>query len=158
MRLLTPSDYVIGHVTSLVACGIVVTLVFDGAPLPSKSGTDHERMLKREEARRQAMRLQREGNTDAARAAFAKAVDVSASMAAAVIAAARAKWGDDDSAKVKWIVAPYEADAQLAFLARNNLVDVVISEDSDCLAYAVPRTIFKFDVTTGSAVLRIYTA
>ena len=58
-----------------------MTLVFDGAPLPSKAGTDHERMLKREEARRHAMRLQREGNPDAHKE-FAKAVDVSAAMAA----------------------------------------------------------------------------
>lgn len=36
-------------------------------------------------------------------------------------------------------VAPYEADAQLAFLARNGEVDLVISEDSDMLVYECPR-------------------
>eukprot|EP00618_Florenciella_parvula_P006655 CAMPEP_0119480558 /NCGR_PEP_ID=MMETSP1344-20130328/9308_1 /TAXON_ID=236787 /ORGANISM="Florenciella parvula, Strain CCMP2471" /LENGTH=499 /DNA_ID=CAMNT_0007514879 /DNA_START=170 /DNA_END=1666 /DNA_ORIENTATION=+ len=142
-------DYVIGHVSSLVSCGVKVTLVFDGAPLPSKAGTERERHLKREEARRLGLRLLREGNESAAHAAFGKAVDVSCRMAATVIAAAKAKWGVDNE-KVKWVVAPYEADAQLAFLARNNHVDVVISEDSDCLAYEVPRTVFKFDVKTGS--------
>lgn len=142
-------DYVIGHVSSLVSCGVKVTLVFDGAPLPSKAGTEQERHVKREEARRLGLRLLREGNESAAHAAFSKAVDVSCKMAATVIAAAKAKWGADNE-KVKWVVAPYEADAQLAFLARNNHVDVVISEDSDCLAYEVPRTVFKFDVKTGS--------
>ena len=34
------------------------------------------------------------------------------------------------------LVAPYEADAQLAFLARNAMIDVVLSEDSDNLPYA----------------------
>lgn len=51
-------------------------------------------------------------------------------MAARLIAALRRKWGEK-SKRVKWIVAPYEADAQLAFLAREGLVDAVISEDAD---------------------------
>ncbi len=40
---------------------------------------------------------------------------------------------------VEFIVAPYEADAQIAYLALNGLVDVVITEDSDLLAYGCPR-------------------
>ena len=32
-------------------------------------------------------------------------------------------------------VAPYEADAQLSFLCRENLVDAVIGEDSDTIPY-----------------------
>ena len=40
---------------------------------------------------------------------------------------------------VEYIVAPYEADAQLAFLALNGLVSAVITEDSDLLAYGCPR-------------------
>jgi exonuclease-1 len=36
---------------------------------------------------------------------------------------------------VECIVAPYEADAQLAYLSLINYVDAVISEDSDLLAY-----------------------
>ena len=40
---------------------------------------------------------------------------------------------------VDFIVAPYEADAQMAYLALNALVDVVITEDSDLLTYGCPR-------------------
>ena len=36
-------------------------------------------------------------------------------------------------------MAPYEADAQMAYLALNALVDVVITEDSDLLTYGCPR-------------------
>jgi exonuclease-1 len=39
-------------------------------------------------------------------------------------------------------VAPYEADAQLAFLDRSNMLDCVISDDSDLLAHGV-RTILR---------------
>ncbi len=40
------------------------------------------------------------------------------------------------------IVAPYEADAQMAFLARSTFahaVHAVITEDSDLLTYGCPR-------------------
>lgn len=42
-------------------------------------------------------------------------------------------------------MAPYEADAQLAFLARSGFVDLVLSEDSDLLAFKTPILLTKFD-------------
>ena len=47
---------------------------------------------------------------------------------------------------MEYVVAPYEADAQMAFLARNGHVDLVITEDSDLVAYGcsqVESTITK---------------
>ncbi len=38
-----------------------------------------------------------------------------------------------------FLVAPYEADAQMAYLALNGLVDVVMTEDSDLLCYGCPK-------------------
>ena len=64
-------------------------------------------------------------------------------MAAQLCDAAKARWGD----RVDFLVAPYEADAQLAQLARSGQCDGVISEDSDNLPYGVPRTLFKLDAT-----------
>ena len=40
---------------------------------------------------------------------------------------------------VECIVAPYEADAQLAFLEKVSIVDLVITEDSDLLAFGCKR-------------------
>jgi 5'-3' exonuclease len=40
---------------------------------------------------------------------------------------------------VQFIVAPYEADAQMAYLARRGDVQLVITEDSDLMAYGCPR-------------------
>ena len=37
------------------------------------------------------------------------------------------------------IVAPYEADAQLAYLIKINVAQLVITEDSDLLAFGCPR-------------------
>lgn len=44
---------------------------------------------------------------------------------------------------VPYIMAPYESDAQLAFLSRTGIVDAVISEDSDTLCYQCPKVILK---------------
>ncbi|GMF49370.1 unnamed protein product [Phytophthora fragariaefolia] len=45
---------------------------------------------------------------------------------------------------ITFYVAPYEADAQLAFLSRQKIVDVVISDDSDAIPYGVKTVLFKF--------------
>merc|ERR1719478_235990 len=46
---------------------------------------------------------------------------------------------------IPFCVAPFEADAQLAYLCRVGWVHAVITEDSDLLAYGCPNTIFKMD-------------
>jgi len=43
------------------------------------------------------------------------------------------------------IVAPYEADAQLAYLSRKGLVEAVITEDSDLIVYGCQKIIFKLE-------------
>lgn len=40
---------------------------------------------------------------------------------------------------VQFVVAPYEADAQMAYLARKGDVQLIVTEDSDLLAYGCPR-------------------
>ena len=46
---------------------------------------------------------------------------------------------------ISYIVAPYEADAELAYLSRMNLVDFVISDDSDLIAFGCPKILFKLN-------------
>jgi 5'-3' exonuclease len=41
--------------------------------------------------------------------------------------------------KVHYIVAPYEADAQMTFLSVNKIVDAVITEDSDLIPFGCSR-------------------
>ena len=47
------------------------------------------------------------------------------------------------SRNIRYIVAPYEADAELAYLSRNHLIDFVITEDSDLLPFGCERVVFK---------------
>jgi 5'-3' exonuclease len=42
---------------------------------------------------------------------------------------------------LEFIVAPYEADSQIAFLYQSGLVDFIISEDSDMIAYDCYRIV-----------------
>ena len=57
------------------------------------------------------------------------------------------------------MVAPYEADSQLAFLARAPAhcggVAAVITEDSDLVAYGCPNVLFKCDVYGGAQELQL---
>jgi hypothetical protein len=49
--------------------------------------------------------------------------------------------------------APYEADAQLAYLARHEDVHCIVTEDSDLVAYGCPRVLFKLDRGSGEGLL-----
>ena len=48
--------------------------------------------------------------------------------------------------KIQFIVAPYEADAQLTYLFKNNKIDLVITEDSDLLLFGASKCFFKMDL------------
>jgi exonuclease 1 len=43
---------------------------------------------------------------------------------------------------ISCFVAPYEVDAQLAFLFHQKIVDIILTEDSDLAAFGVQKVIF----------------
>ena len=51
---------------------------------------------------------------------------------------------------VPFVVAPYEADAQLAYLCNIGVIDCVLSQDSDLLCFGVKKCIFKYDKNSKS--------
>jgi exonuclease-1 len=128
---------------------MVVTVVFDGAALPMKRGTESDRAKTRQTAFQKALELENSGNKALAGSFFSRSIDVTPEMAFEVSEAIK-KLG------VGVIVAPYEADAQLAYLSMNNVVDIVITEDSDLLVYGCQRVLYKLDFKTeqGKEILR----
>ena len=56
---------------------------------------------------------------------------------------------------VEFIVAPYEADAQLALLSKSGAVDCVISEDSDLLVFGCTQVMFKMDDSGEGKLIRL---
>ena len=139
-------DYFLSKVALLVSNGVTPLLVFDGGPLPAKADEEASRRQKRSAALAKAKQLTREGRDDEARKFYAAAIDVSPAMAKEVIDACVDAFGS----KILYVVAPYEADAQLAFETRpGGRAAVAISEDSDLLCFGATTVLTKLD-STGS--------
>ncbi|KAK8686717.1 hypothetical protein V6N13_125737 [Hibiscus sabdariffa] len=121
---------------------ITPVVVFDGASIPCKAATENERYRRREENRELAIAKLKEGDVKAATELFQRAVRITPAMAYQLIQILK-------SEKVEFVVAPYEADAQLAYLAtleaEKGGVAAVITEDSDLIAYGCPAITFKMD-------------
>lgn len=82
------------------------------------------------------MELLRQGKTTQAYLELQKAVDITPQMAKHFIDALSASG-------IKYIVAPYEADAQMYYLERMGFVDAIVSEDSDLLVFGCKNLITK---------------
>lgn len=134
--------YCVNYVDLLLHHNIKVILVFDGDELPMKKATESTRAVNRENNLAKAQDYLKQGDVDNARTYFSRSVDVTPKMAAQLIQMLR-----QIRPTVQCIVAPYEADAQLSYLIRNNLVNAVISEDSDLIPYQCNRILFKLDMT-----------
>ena len=128
--------------------GVEPLLVFDGDRLPAKAAEESERRERRAARQADGHAALARGDKRAAESAFQSAIDVTPAMAREVMDGLAAEG-------FAFVVAPYEADSQLAHLARTGAVDIVATEDSDLAAYAVPLILFKLDQHGGAVELRI---
>ncbi|KAL5545032.1 hypothetical protein UlMin_008816 [Ulmus minor] len=135
-------DYFMHRINLLRHYKITPVVVFDGGNVPCKASTEQERHRRRVTNRDLAMEKLKEGNVTAASEYFQKAVSVTPSMAHQLIQILR-------SENIEFVVAPYEADAQLAYLSslkpEKGGIVAVITEDSDLLAFGCPAIVFKMD-------------
>ena len=76
------------------------------------------------------------GDLNGANKKFIEAIEISSDIIQELIKVLK-------KMKVDFVVAPYEADAQLAFLNRNKIVDFIITEDSDLLMFGAENILFK---------------
>ncbi|OQD82000.1 hypothetical protein PENANT_c024G00442 [Penicillium antarcticum] len=131
-------DFVLNRVRMLLFFGVKPYLVFDGDNLPSKSGTEQDRHRRRQESKALGLELQRKGRMPEAYQEFQKAVDVTPYMARQLIEELK-------QMNVEYVVAPYEADAQLVYLEQQGVIHGIISEDSDLLVFGARRLLSKLD-------------
>ena len=117
-------------------------VVFDGRALPAKSATNATRRAARDAKKLLGDQLYGEGRFEEARDAYAAAIRATPEMAAEVCAAVARHYRTAD---VRCIVAPYEADPQIGYLAQTGAIDGAIAEDSDLFVYDVPLLIRCFD-------------
>ncbi|TWW77938.1 Exonuclease 1 [Takifugu flavidus] len=131
--------YCMRFVEMLLTFRIKPILVFDGRNLPSKQEVERARRERRTSNLQKGRQLLREGKVSEARDCFTRSVSITPAMAHNLMkVAARARGVD-------CIVAPYEADAQLAYLTKWHLAQAVITEDSDLLAFGCKKVILKMD-------------
>ncbi|WRX27239.1 XPG [Theobroma cacao] len=131
-------EYCMHRVNLLRHYGVKPVLVFDGGLLPMKIEQENKRARARKENLARAIEHESYGNSAAAYECYQKAVDISPSTAHELIVVLKQE-------NVCFVVAPYEADAQMTFLAVSKQVDAVITEDSDLIPFGCPRVIFKMD-------------
>ncbi|EWC45046.1 hypothetical protein DRE_06326 [Drechslerella stenobrocha 248] len=118
--------------------GVIPYIVFDGDYLPGKKGTEKCRERKREASQAAGLEHLRLGHASAAHLELQKSIDVTPLMARYFIEELK-------KAKVSYVVAPYEADAQMAYLERIGEVSAIISEDSDLLVFGTRCLLTKLD-------------
>ncbi|XP_063236907.1 exonuclease 1 [Bacillus rossius redtenbacheri] len=131
--------YCMKFVNMLLAANVTPIMVFDGRHLPAKASTEKKRRESREASRKRAAELLRAGKTEEARSFLRRCVDITHDMALALMRECR-------RAGVDCIVAPYEADAQLAYLNLRGTVQLVVTEDSDLVLFGCSRILFKMDL------------
>ncbi|KAJ7273146.1 PIN domain-like protein [Mycena rebaudengoi] len=147
----------------LLALGIDPFVVFDGRTPASKSGEKQERDANRTESWQQCVDALREEKAclakmenepvdlsqpwkDKASAFHQEAVKAARGAVAVTPEMTQQVMKLLAAEDVPYIVAPYEADGQLAHMCRVGYLYAVITEDSDLMPLACPRIWFKFSM------------
>ncbi|XP_057872296.2 exonuclease 1 isoform X2 [Cryptomeria japonica] len=134
--------YFMERISMLRYYNVIPVVVFDGGRLPSKAATEQERQRKRDANLEQARTKLSQGDFTGAIEFFQGAIKITPFMAHELIHILKEEC-------VEYMVAPYEADSQLAYLSmldpEKGGLAAVISEDSDLLAYGCNVVIYKMD-------------
>ena len=111
------------HLLEYLAADLEIVMVFDGAVLGFKQATEDKRKDAREKAKKEGKWIQ--------------AVDITNRHAYWIIKAF------EDDARIRFVTAPFEADAQLAWLAKNGVVDAILLSDTDLLMQDLDEVILE---------------
>ena len=118
--------------------GIKPICVFDGRPLKAKEATEKLRSDTKKANKDLALTNAENGNEDEARKYFMRSLILRSKMIDLFTDILRCL-------DIEFIIAPYEADAQIAYMVREGIADFAISEDSDLIAYGCPKLLMKLN-------------
>lgn len=138
-------NYINNYVEILKFHKAKLIFVFDGMKLPAKKVTHEERAARKAEAKQLVEKYLKRNDLGEARRQMLKCLDIKFDVIQQVIEYCKKQ-------DIDYIIAPYEADAQLAFLVRRGLAKYVVTEDTDLILYGCDKIIYKLD-TTGHCVL-----
>lgn len=130
--------FIMNRIKMLRSHGVEPLMVFDGCAMPAKKDTNDERGRLRAQHHARGMAHAQDGNRSAATDCFQAAIRITPQMT-------RSLQKKLHEAGVQFIVAPYEADVQLAYLSIHGHVDAVVTEDSDLVVYGAKRIFLKMD-------------
>ena len=138
-------------------CNIQILLVLDGATPPIKQTVVSERRYRRKKAVEQRDDLSSPIQPTSQKIVD-EAITTEQEAMSRISASKRAGFGIDStlrsllhqylldelrSNKLPYLISPYEADGQLAYLSNNHHIDGIITEDSDLICLGVERLIYK---------------
>ncbi|KAG3016691.1 hypothetical protein PC120_g11459 [Phytophthora cactorum] len=138
-------QYMLRKVDMMRSCGVAeVILVFDGQRLPLKSSTHEKRQSYKEENRKRALQAmaaskrlegnERQDEVNKAYQFFQRSVSITPEIISNVTNALRA-------ARIPFVVAPFEADAQMAWMCKEGLAAGIVTEDSDVVVYCLTANV-----------------
>lgn len=130
--------FIKAKVQNLLNHNIKPIFIFDGNKLPIKNKEESYREYKRLQKVEQAKKLFEQGKEDQAKNILISSIDITPNMVKQLTNILT-------SMNVEFIVAPYEADAQLAYLDYIHYIDAIITEDSDLIAYGCKKLLYKLD-------------
>ena len=138
--------YLKAKVIRLIKCGIVPIMIFDGERMLMKGKEENayvfincRREFKRNMCYEDGMKLLELGDIEGAKKKLVGGIDINSKMVSEFTEILK-------EMNVEFIIAPYEADAQLAYLDKIGYIDVVCTEDSDLLVYGCRKVLFKLDI------------
>eukprot|EP00347_Sterkiella_histriomuscorum_P017650 403348528 len=118
--------------------GIKPICVFDGQHLKAKEATEKVRSHNKQVNKELAMQKAEDGNEEDARKYFMRSLILRSKMIDLFIDILK-------KLEIEMVVAPYEADSQIAYMVKEGIADFAISEDSDLIAYGCPKLLMKLN-------------
>jgi exonuclease-1 len=131
-------DFFMEMIDMLLTNGLHPIVVFDGRPLPMKSETNVARGTVKRTNKEMARKAAENGNHGEALILYQRSVSITPEMVYQVINVLKSR-------NIEYMVSAYESDAQLAYLSMKNMIDLVITEDSDVLVFGCKRVLFKLN-------------
>ncbi|EAR83942.2 XPG I-region protein (macronuclear) [Tetrahymena thermophila SB210] len=126
--------------------GIEPIVVFDGRNLKAKDFTIKKREETKEKNLQKANELMEQGNKNEAIKYYQRCLRVNKEMIYDTIDMLRAN-------NIEYLISPYEADSQVAYLVKSQQADFAITEDSDLICYSCPKIVFKLSLDSSCQYL-----
>lgn len=124
-------------IAELTKSGITPIFVFDGDFLEAKSETAKARKATKIKNKEEVEKAIAEGDKYRARELMKRCVEITSKFIYDFMQSL-------NKLKIEFFIAPYEADAQMAYLDKINYVDCVMTEDSDLILYRCKNILFKY--------------